>query len=320
MVNEVVAAFRSAPAGVIVDATLGGGGHATAILESLPQHLLFGCDQDDEALAYARERLQPFGQRAFTVKRRFGELGSILSDPGFPSPDDEDRPCVSGVLADLGVSSHHFDAPVRGFSIRHDGPLDMRMDQQRNVPTAADLVNSLSEEELVELFRREGEARLARRYAKAIIEARPISRSGALASVIEGATPAPARRGKIHPATRVFQALRIAVNREMEELDSFLASLRTVVCNEGVVVVISYHSGEDKRVKDAFRRATTGDCQCPPRLPCVCGARPWGRLLLRGAQTPTEAEISMNPRARSAKLRAMQVLEVHERGEEVTDA
>jgi 16S rRNA (cytosine1402-N4)-methyltransferase len=317
MVDEVIDAFRHAPVGVIVDATLGGGGHATAILEALPEQILLGCDQDDDALVHTQERLKPYGARAVTQKRRFGDLGSILDDPSFPTVGLGGRPCVSGVLADLGVSSHHFDASVRGFSIRHDGPLDMRMDQQRDVPTAADLVNSMSEGELVELFRREGETRLARRYARAIIQARPISRSGTLASVIERATPAPARRGKIHPATRVFQALRIAVNREMEELDSFLDALRSIMCDRGVVVVISYHSGEDKRVKDAFRRATTGDCQCPPRLPCVCGARAWGKLLVRGAQSPSEAEISANPRARSAKLRAMQVLEGSDRREVV---
>jgi 16S rRNA (cytosine1402-N4)-methyltransferase len=233
------------------------------------------------------------------VRTRFDQLAHVLQEAGHDG--------ASGVLFDLGVSSPQLDRAQRGFSFRNDGPLDMRMDPSR--PTsAADLVNTLDERELADLLRELGDERHHRRIARAIVAARPIDTTQQLEAVIRAAIPAPARRTGGHPARRTFQALRIAVNRELEILRPALDDAIGVLVPGGRCVAIAYHSGEDRIVKAAFNDAATGGCTCPPALPCVCGAQPTVRLLRRGTLRPSAAEVSTNPRAESGRLRAVEKL------------
>ncbi len=211
------------------------------------------------------------------------------------------------MLFDLGVSSPQLDRPERGFSYRHDGPLDMRMDQ-RQARTAADVVNRYDEGELARVLAEYGDERFARRIARAIIAARPLSRTTELAEVVRSAIPAPARRRGGDPARRTFQALRIEVNGELDALGPALDAAVDELVPAGRCVVLAYHSGEDRIVKDRFRQAETGGCTCPPNLPCVCGAQPSVRLLTRGARKPSPAEVARNHRAQSARLRAVEKL------------
>lgn len=309
MVSDVVAQFADVPAGVVVDATVGGGGHAAALLEAHPHLAILGLDRDPEALAAARERLSAYGTRIALRHGRFARLraevdGARAAGGGqWPTAGEDAPERVSGVLIDLGVSSPQLDRPERGFSYRHPGPLDMRMDPTSG-PTAADLVNTAEVGELADLFAANGEERLAGRIARAIVAARPILTTDDLAEVVANAVPAPGRR-RGHPARRVFQALRIAVNEELEELASALEAALDLVAPGGRLVVISYHSGEDRLVKSTFARAATGGCTCPPGLPCVCGARPEHVLAFRGARRATPAEVTANHRAESARLRAL---------------
>jgi 16S rRNA (cytosine1402-N4)-methyltransferase len=211
------------------------------------------------------------------------------------------------VVLDLGVSSPQFDRPDRGFSYRADAPLDMRMDRAQTL-TAADVVNGYDEDELVRMFVASGEGRFARRLASRIVAARPVTTTARLAEVVRAAIPAATRRTGGHPARRVFQALRIEVNNELEVLPDAVDSAIAVTSPGGRVVVLSYHSGEDRLVKERFREASTGGCVCPPGLPCVCGATPTVRLLNRGARKPSAAEVARNPRAEAARLRAVEKL------------
>lgn len=309
MVEEVVGLFAAVPPGVVVDATLGGGGHAAAILEARSDLELVGIDQDIQALGAARERLARFGGRVRCYRARFDDLEEVVeadrSRPGLGSAAGG-QPVV-GVLFDLGVSSYQLDAADRGFSYRLEGPLDMRMDPT-STTTAADLVNRLGERELIELLVAHGEDRLARRIARAVLGARPILTTGHLAEVVADAVPAAARR-RGHPAKRVFQALRVAVNEELDVLPPALDSAIGLLSPGGRCVVLSYHSGEDRLVKGRFLHGATGGCTCPLGLPCVCGAQPSVRLLNRGARMPSQAEVEANPRAGSARLRAVQRLE-----------
>ena len=300
MVSEVVSAFKPVPAGVLVDATVGGGGHAAALLAGLPEHELVGLDTDDVAVAESTERLSKFGDRVRVVKARFDELAVVVRAwvPGRP---------VAGVLFDLGVSSPQLDRPERGFSYRFDGPLDMRMDRSRGA-TAADLVNSLSVGELTELFARNGEGRFARRLAEGIVASRPIETTSRLVEVIERSLPGVARKRAGHPAKRVFQALRIEVNEELDVLATGLENALDMLTPGGRCVVLSYHSGEDRIVKQCFLRAASGGCVCPPGLGCVCGAVGTVRVLTRGARLPSADETARNPRAASARLRAAERL------------
>jgi 16S rRNA (cytosine1402-N4)-methyltransferase len=213
---------------------------------------------------------------------------------------------VSGVLFDLGVSSPQLDRPERGFSYRRAGPLDMRMDRCEPV-TAADLVNTMAEEDLGRLLAEHGEGRFARRIARAVVAARPLATTTQLADVVSAAIPAAARR-RGHPARRVFQALRVRVNEEVEELSAALDAALQALAPGGRCVAVAYHSGEDRLVKAAFARAVTGGCECPPGLPCRCGAESLGRLVFRGARRPSPAEVADNPRAESARLRAFERL------------
>ena len=285
MAEEVVELFRPVPPGVIVDATVGGGGHARRLLEARPDVRILGLDRDPRALAAAAAHLAPFGDRVTLVRSRFDHLGQIMSDLAIR--DDE----ISGVLFDLGVSSPQLDEPERGFSYRWDAPLDMRMDPD-DPWSAGDVVNGYQEAELAHVLAAYGDERYARRIAKAIVAARPVETTAELAGIVAGAIPAPARRRGGHPAKRTFQAIRIAVNRELDVLPGALDQAIEQTRPGGRVVALAYHSGEDRIVKDRFRHAATGGCTCPPGLPCVCDAVATVRLLRPGALKPQAAEVA----------------------------
>jgi 16S rRNA (cytosine1402-N4)-methyltransferase len=301
MADEIIDLFAPVPAGVVLDATVGGAGHASALLSSHPHLRILGLDQDPDALAAATQRLAPFGDRAQVVRARFDTLGDVVDGLG-AGP-------LSGALFDLGVSSPQLDRVERGFSYRGDAELDMRMDPDRG-PTAADLVNTMGEAELARLLVDNGEGRFARRIVRAMVAARPITTTGQLVETVRNAIPAAARRTGGHPAKRVFQALRIAVNSELDVLPGALDDAIDRLVPGGRIVVLAYHSGEDRIVKDRLRHAETGGCICPPRLPCVCGAVPTLRLLNRGARHPGPEELAANPRSESARLRAAERLEM----------
>ena len=296
LLQEVVELLAPERGGFYVDATVGAGGHAEAILERGPSARLLGLDRDAEALDLARRRLDRFGDRVVLVEADFGELDDALA--GHPAPD--------GVLADLGVSSMQLNEARRGFSFRRDGPLDMRMG--RHGRTAADIVATASIGELTRIFREWGEERMAAKIARGIVRERtrePIQTTRQLARIV---AEEKGGREKIDPATRVFQALRIEVNQELTALARFLAAAVARLNGGGRLAVISYHSLEDRMVKDAFRR-DSGVCLCPPRLPqCVCGARAALKVLTRRPLRPSDSEVNRNPRSRSAKLRAAEKL------------
>jgi 16S rRNA (cytosine1402-N4)-methyltransferase len=295
MVEEVLELLAPVPPGISVDATVGGGGHAAAILRAHPHLSLVGIDQDAVALDAARRALAGMGERVVALHHaRFDRVAELVTGP------------VSAVLFDLGVSSPQIDVADRGFSYMNDGPLDMRMDQ-RQALTAADVVNTYDEHELVRLVADSGDRRLARRIARAVIAARPFTTTRQLANTVAAAVPAPARR-RGHPAKRVFQALRIEVNRELDILPAAIDDAIGLLAPGGRCVVLAYHSGEDRLVKDRFTYAASGGCTCPPELPCVCGATPTVRLLNRGARKPRPAEVVANRRAESARLRAVEKL------------
>ena len=299
MLGEIVELFGPVPPGVLLDGTLGGAGHARALLEAHPGLRLVGIDRDPDAVAAASAALRGLGERAAVLRARFSEAGPALDGLGVAG--------LSGALLDLGVSSWQLDRAERGFGYSHDGPLDMRMDPTSG-PSAADLVNTLPEGELARLLGDYGDERFASRVAGAIVAARPVTTTGRLAEVVRDAIPAATRRSGGHPARRTFQALRIAVNDELGPLPGALDELIGRLVPGGRIAVLSYHSGEDRIVKDRLRRAATGGCECPPGLPCACGARPTLRLLGRGGRRPTETEIASNRRAESARLRAAERL------------
>jgi 16S rRNA (cytosine1402-N4)-methyltransferase len=299
MVEEVVSLLRPSPPGVVLDATVGGGGHARALLEAAPHLSVVGLDQDPNAVAAATAALAPYGPRARILQARFDRLAEVVE--GFrPAP-------LSAVLFDLGVSSPQLDRAERGFSYRQDGPLDMRMDPIGSV-SAGDVVNHWREADLARLFRQNGEARLGGRIARAIVTARPIDTTVQLADVVRDAIPAAVRRTGRHPARRVFQAIRVAVNQELDILPEAIDAALDALAAGGRCAVLSYHSGEDRIAKQRFRLAVTGGCQCPPGWPCVCGAEPTVRLVTRGALRPGAEEIHANRRAESARLRVAERL------------
>jgi len=299
MVEEVVSLFAPVPAGVVIDATSGGGGHAAALLAAHPHLRLLCLDRDPDAVEATTHRLAQYGDRAVVRRARFDRLGEIADEMGIALGS------ASGVLFDLGVSSPQLDRPERGFSYRADAPLDMRMDPEEG-PTASDVVNTWPEAELARLFAANGEGRFARRIALAVVAARPVTTTTGLADVVRSALPAAVRRQGGHPARRVFQALRVAVNEELEVLADALPVAIDALAPGGRCVVISYHSGEDRIVKAAFRQAETGGCTCPPGLPCTCGAVSSGKLVFRGTRRPTPAEMARNRRSESALLRAFE--------------
>jgi 16S rRNA (cytosine1402-N4)-methyltransferase len=299
MVGEVVGLFAPVPAGMVVDATTGMGGHSAALLAA-HRHLRLLClDRDPEAVRVATERLLQYGDRAVVRHARFNDLVEEAALAGAPVGG------LSGVLFDLGVSSPQLDTARRGFSYRHEGPLDMRMDPTTGL-TAADVVNGWDTEALARLFASNGEARFARRIARTMARARPLSTTTELAEVVRSAIPAAARRHGGHPARRVFQALRIAVNEELELLADTLPEAIGALAPGGRCVTLAYHSGEDRLIKSAFARSVNGGCTCPPSLDCTCGASPLGRLVFRGARRPTPAEVATNRRSESARLRAFE--------------
>jgi 16S rRNA (cytosine1402-N4)-methyltransferase len=300
MVAEVVDVLRPVPPGVLVDATVGAGGHAAALLDALPDHTLVALDRDDDALVAAGQTLARFGDRVTLRRANFDDVAAAVVDL---APDG-----VAGILFDLGVSSMQLDRADRGFSFRGEGPLDMRADRRQDV-TAADVVNGYDEAALARVLADHGEERFARRIAHAIVAARPLATTTALADVVRDAIPAPARRRGGHPAKRSFQAIRIEVNGELAALGDTLDAALGLLVPGGRCAVLSYHSGEDRIVKARFADAVTGGCTCPPRLPCVCGAVPRARLVWRGTHRPGPAELAANPRSESARLRAAEKLE-----------
>jgi 16S rRNA (cytosine1402-N4)-methyltransferase len=298
MVREITELFANVPDGVVLDATLGGAGHTTAILDAHPGLRVLGLDRDPAALEASRVRLAPYGDRAMLQHRRFDDLDAAMSEAGI----DE----LSGALFDLGVSSHQFDSGERGFSYRHDAPLDMRMDTTEST-TAADVVNQASEGEIAHLLREFSDEKFAGRIARAIVAARPIHTTAELADIVASAIPAPARRRGGHPAKRTFQALRISLNKELEILPSAIDSAVRRTRSGGRVAVLSYHSGEDRIIKARFKQHATGGCECPNDLPCGCGATSIVRLV-RVASKPNAQEQLANPRSTSARLRVVEVL------------
>jgi 16S rRNA (cytosine1402-N4)-methyltransferase len=286
---------------IFVDATLGLGGHSEAILSAFETTRVIGIDQDAEAIAKARERLARFGERFTVFHANFSEIKKVLSEAKVEK--------VDGVLADLGVSSLQFDSETRGFSFRFDAPLDMRMNPESDDETAAELLETLSEFEIARVIYEYGEERFSRKIARRIVErresGRPIRTTKELADLVERAVPrAKNKKDRIHPATRTFQALRIAVNRELEILEDFLKDSIDVLKPGGRLAVISFHSLEDRIVKQTLQKLS-GKCFCPPNFPtCACGAAKKVEILTRKPVEPTEKETEENPRARSAKLRA----------------
>ena len=307
LVDLVVELFAPVPPGVVVDATLGGGGHAEALLDAHPHLSVLGLDQDPDAIDAATARLARFGDRVTVRRTRFDDIARVVADV-LPALGPAG---ASGALFDLGVSSPQLDRPERGFSYRGAGPLDMRMDPARPV-SAADLVNGAPETELVRLLRAYGDERHAVRIARAIVAHRPIATTDQLADVVRDAVPAPARRRGGHPARRTFQAIRIAVNDELGILPATLDDAIDVLVPGGRCVAIAYHSGEDRIVKDRFRHAATGGWTGPSHLPTPPDVRPVVRLLRRGAWRPSDAEIASNPRAEAARLRAVEKLDLQE--------
>jgi len=299
LLNESLEFLRADRGGLFVDCTLGPGGHSEAILEASSTSRVIGIDRDPEAIELATSRLARFGERFMAVHANFREISNVLEDAG--------ETTANGFLADLGVSSLQLDATTRGFSFRHDAPLDMRMDASSKQETAADLLAHLSEEEIANLIFEFGEERRSRRIARWIVERRergePIQTTRELAELVSRAV-GKRKADRIHPATRTFQALRIAVNRELEGLQEFVEKAIDLLQPDGRLVIISFHSLEDRVVKQTLRRLS-GACECPPRFPvCACGARRVIEILTRRPVAPTDQEMDSNPRARSAKLRA----------------
>ena len=304
MPREVMDAIDPKPGGIYVDGTLGGGGHSALIIERImPGGRFVGVDQDADAIANAQKRFSHLGDAVTLVHDNFANLPAILKDLGIPS--------VDGILVDIGLSQHQLDGSGRGFSFMKDEPLDMRMDSRGGV-TAADLVNTLDEKELADLIFKYGEERFSRGIAKSIVKKRaeaPLSNTAELAEIIRFAMPAKAvAKQKIHPATRTFQALRIAVNRELERLETFMDASLDMLNPGGRLCVLSFHSLEDRIVKQKMRGMASG-CTCPRDFPiCTCGNTPSVKLLTRKAVRPKEDEVSANPMARSTRLRAMEKL------------
>ena len=302
--EEVVDWLRPGPEGRYLDATLGLGGHTEALLAAAPGAIVLGLDRDERALESARERLAPYGERAILAHAAFSRFTEALETTGWKQ--------VNGVVMDLGVSSMQLDTPERGFSFLADGPLDMRMDPSSGLEPASTLVNRLSHGELARIIREYGEDPMAGRIAKHILAAReeaPIESTARLAKVVENAYPAKMRAtARRHPATRTFQGLRMAVNRELEELEDFLERIVDHLACGARVAVISFHSLEDRRVKHAFRREAKA-CTCPTsQMHCTCRGHARLKVLTKKPHYPSEAEQAANPRSRSAKLRVAERL------------
>lgn len=349
MLNEVVGLLAPLPEGVLLDATVGDGGHLAALVKARQRGIFLGMDRDPVAIERAKERLSvelglsedgvmildsghsslstasnAQGTKVFLANQSFDRLqetADALLDllgssedaaegmqPAEKRPSGERALSVIGVLFDLGVRSQHFDEPERGFSFKQPGPLDMRMDQRQEL-TAWEVVNNWPIDELQALFARHGEGALSRRIAKAIVAARPIEDTRSLAEVVVASIPAALRRSGPHPARRVFQAIRDAVNQELDLVRTGIETAVEALSPGGRLVVIDYHSGEDRIVKQVMEKAVTGGCTCPPSLPCGCGAVRKARWVVKKALRPSVDEVNANPRAQSARLRAIERLE-----------
>jgi len=303
LLAETIAFLAPERGGLFIDATLGLGGHSEAILEKSKDAAVIGIDQDAEAISYAQKRLQKYGERFRVFHTNFSRVKEVWEEAGEKKPD--------GILADLGVSSLQFDSAERGFSFRYDAPLDMRMNADEETETAADLLQTLSEEEIANVIYEYGEERFSRRIARWIVERReagtPIKTTRELADML-GKAVRTSKRDTIHPATRTFQALRIAVNHELEILTDFINDAVDILEADGRLAIISFHSLEDRIVKQAFQKLA-GKCSCPPRLPqCVCGAEKKVEIMTKRPLIPSEKEQQENPRSRSAKMRVCRKL------------
>ena len=301
MLNEVIDSLKIRPEGTYVDGTLGGAGHSSQIARRLSgEGRLFGFDQDAAAIEAATRRLEPYKDRVSIIRSNYSEMRERLSELGVRSAD--------GILLDLGVSSYQLDDAQRGFSYRADALLDMRMDQRQKL-SAREVVNGYSIGELTRVIREYGEERFARNIAKHITaerEKKPIETTGELISIIKAAIPAKAREGGGHPAKRTFQAIRIEVNRELDVLSDSLDGMIDLLADGGRICVITFHSLEDRIVKEAFRR-NENPCTCPPEFPvCVCGKKSKGHVITRKPIIPSEEETEENPRSKSAKLRVFE--------------
>lgn len=307
MREEVLELLACHAGGFYVDGTAGGGGYAEAILQRTePDGILLALDWDADAIERVRDRLHSYQQRVLLEKSSFADLPFVLERLGF------DLETVDGVVIDLGVSTFQLEDPKRGFSFLHDGPLDMRMDRSLN-QTASDLVNTLSESELADLIFHFGEEKWARRIARAIISRRrlqPILRTVELAGVVVEVVPKTKDSRRIHPATRTFQALRMAVNQDLESLENFLSRVLNVLKPGGRLCIVAFHSLEDRLVKIKFRQWAKS-CRCPRELlTCECEGQPLVRLLTKKPLRPVETEVEANPRARSARLRAIEKIQL----------
>jgi len=296
--QEVIDGLDIKPDGIYVDGTLGGAGHASIICSRLGAEGRFvGIDQDEDAVAVSRERLSEFGQKAAIVRSNYSDMVNVLHNLGIEKAD--------GILLDLGVSSFQLDTEERGFSYRMDAPLDMRMDNRQGL-TAANVVNEYTESELFHIIRDYGEDRFAKNIAKNIAAERqkePILTTGRLADIVSYSIPMKIRKQGGHPAKRTFQAIRIEVNHELEVLEKNLSDMIDLLNSGGRFCIITFHSLEDRIVKQAFRKAQN-PCTCPPDFPvCVCGNKPKGKLVTRKPILPSEKEMEENPRSKSAKLR-----------------
>ena len=301
LLNETIELLSVDPDGIYLDGTLGGGGHSSEILKKLTgKGRLIGIDQDDEAIRAASERLAPFGERVTIVRNNYVNYREVLDSLGIDK--------VDGILLDLGVSSHQFDDPERGFSYREDAPLDMRMDR-RNEKTAADIVNYYSESELYRMIRDYGEDPFAKNIAKHIVQHReqePITTTFQLVEVIKEAIPAKIRAKGGHPAKQTFQAIRIELNSELDVLKESLRTMIDALGDNGRIAIITFHSLEDRIVKNAFRDAEN-PCTCPPQFPvCVCGKKSLGKVITRKPVIASPEEAEENPRSKSAKLRVFE--------------
>ncbi|MCA9936534.1 MAG: 16S rRNA (cytosine(1402)-N(4))-methyltransferase RsmH [Ardenticatenaceae bacterium] len=297
--QEVLDLLRPLPNGRYIDGTVGAGGHTAGLLEkSAPTGRVLAFDRDPEAVLFAQEKLASFGKRVTFVNASYAEMGTLAPAHGFEQ--------VDGILLDLGLSSRQLDDSERGFSFMREGPLDMRFDSTQG-ETAADLVNNLAEADLADIFWRYGEEKQSRKIARVVVQKRPFHTTTQLADTIAQAIR---QRGRIHPATLVFQALRIAVNGELDAVENGVQTAVTLLKSGGRLAVISFHSLEDRFVKQYFRQLAQ-DCVCPPTQPvCTCDAHATVRLVTRKAVKATAVEIADNPRSRSARLRVIEKLEI----------
>lgn len=295
LLNEAISALDIKPDGIYVDGTAGGAGHSSEIAKKLKNGFLYALDRDPDAVKTATERLSDYPAKV--IESNFSDMAAVLAGEGIDG--------VDGILLDLGVSSYQLDSAERGFSYRADAPLDMRM--SKSGLSAADIVNTYSVQGLTDIFRNYGEEKFAYKIANRIVSERekePILTTLRLADIIAASVPAAARRDG-HPARKCFQAIRIAVNGELDILGGALDSAFGLLKRDGVLAVITFHSLEDRIVKQKFKEYTTG-CICPPDFPvCVCGRTPAGRLTFRKPVEPSQKELEENPRSRSAKLRAI---------------